>query len=243
LSAQPVRIARGCFLTSAGFEAYRAQGRRAISIQNLLFDGSKGALGWTTGRPDIDRELDSAIKIAARILEVTPAFTFYDVDRLQGHNPAESLNAFASQQNVVPGTRGVVGFGDTLFRSELYGHDESGTSVMCVIAHEFGHVLQSYLGYLNAISGLQCENNADFLAGYYLGVRKQTVRSLNFQVAADLFARIGRPGNGNPSRDHGNSQERVEASEAGFRAGSNQKNTLKDAVRAGWELVGYKGNG
>jgi hypothetical protein len=239
-SAAPSR--QGCFLTATGRAAFDAQRLRLMSVTDNLF--ATVQLSWSTGRPEIDRELDRAIKVAASILEVKPAFAFYDADSLNGEDTAQNFNAFADTRDAnIPGTRGVVGFGHQLFRSELYGYDESGTTVMCIVSHEFGHVLQSYRGYLSALgrsmSSLAVENNADFLSGYYLGVRKQRVQSLNLQTVMDLYARIGRPGNGKSDRDHGNSEERVEAVSAGFRIGVDQKKTLNDAVRESWRHVSY----
>jgi hypothetical protein len=53
------------------------------------------------------------------------------------------------------------------------------TTVMAVVAHELGHVLQREYGYLGKVSVLALENNADFLSGYYLGTRKRPFVNAN----------------------------------------------------------------
>jgi hypothetical protein len=75
---------------------------------------------------------------------------------------------------------------------------------------------------------LLSEINADFLAGFYLGVRKLALPSLNFDLALDLFKRLGAAGEDNPTRTHGNSKERMNAAEAGFTAGFLQRRTLAE---------------
>jgi hypothetical protein len=232
-------LSRGCWLTSEGMERYRAQGHSLHALADGAF--TRNGHFRKSGNPDIDVELDKAVKVAAEILDVNPAFGFFDPDKFAS-NEREGMNAFAYHRNAekLPGTRGIVGFGLGRFRTELYGHDESGTTVMAIIAHEFGHVLQNDRGYRLAITTLQCEINADFLSGYYLACRKLRVPSVAFERAAVLFERLGRAGNGDPNRSHGDSRERVAAAEAGFRAGYDQRMSLTEAVMAGWDYIGYR---
>jgi len=201
----------------------------------------------STGNVDIDRQLDRAIKIAAQILEVNPAFTFYDPDRFLGENETWGMNAFAKPVNIFPGTRGLVGFGLARFRTELFGYDQTGTTVMCIVAHEFGHVVQADLGYLAQIVDRGApkwhEINADFLAGYYLGVRKIAVPQLQFEKAEEVFSRLGKANAGNPNRTHGDSEERVKAARGGYAAGYIDRLSLPDAVRRGWQYIGYRPQG
>jgi hypothetical protein len=111
---------------------------------------------------------------------------------------------------------------------------------MSIIAHEFGHCIQFDHNYWSDIKGLPCEINADFLAGYYLGRRKLSVVNLEFGRAAELFDRLGRVGNGDPNRGHGDSRERVQAAKAGFEAGFERRMSLDDAIEAGWQYIGYR---
>jgi hypothetical protein len=220
-------------------ERYRRQGHALHALTDGAF--TRNGHFRKSGNPEIDVELDKAVRIAAQILDVNPAFGFFDPDKF-AVNEQDGMNAFAQARNAetLPGTRGIVGFGMGRFRTELYGHDESGTTVMAIIAHEFGHILQYDRGYRLAITTLQCEINADFLAGYYLARRKLAVPSVVFERAAHLFERLGRAGNGDPNRTHGDSRERVAAAEAGFRAGYDQRMSLANAVKSGWDYIGYR---
>jgi hypothetical protein len=219
----------GCRLSAEGARAYQQQGK----FYELSDDPFR--ISGTTGNPEMDRQLDKAVRIAADILEVRPAFGFIEPDKFVP-SKMNSMNAYALNHNV--GTsRGAVLFGMGKFRAELYGHDESGTTVMSIVAHEFGHIIQYNLAYYTQLNQLQCENNADFLAGYYLGVRARAIPTLRFDKAVDLFDRIGRSGNGDPNRDHGDSRERVEAVRAGF---ASAHFPLQDAIRVGLQFVGHR---
>ena len=99
----------------------------------------------TTGDRAVDRDLDRAIGIVADLLGVNPAFGFYDPSVLE--NPVgyerDPWNAFATrEQTDIPGTRGTVAFSWNLFRDEFYNHDPTGLTLMTIVAHEFGHIVQ-----------------------------------------------------------------------------------------------------
>jgi hypothetical protein len=235
------RLSDGCLLTDDGFRLYRSQGNPMYTIGDGVFRAKRTS--QSTGDADADYQLNRAIKIAAQILEVNPAFSFYDPDRFLGEDESWGMNAFAHWATILTGTLRVVGFGLARFRTELFGHDETGTTVMCIIAHEFGHVVQMNVGYINDIDhGVPTgkEINADFLAGYYLGIRKIAVPSLQFEKAEDAFGRLGST---RPDRTHGNPEERVRATYAGFRAGYDERLSLVDAVRRGWQYIGYRPQG
>jgi hypothetical protein len=230
-------LSRGCSLTPTGYRAYRSQNGELFALTDNLFSQARNTR--STGNGELDRELNRALRIAADVLEVNPAFGFFDPDKFREPD-LDGMNAFAWPKDVeVPGTRGLVGFGSSLFRNELYGYDPTGTTIMCIVAHEYGHNLQWLRGYLDKISVLQCEINADFLAGYYLGNRKIKLSSLRMDPAEDLFLRLGRQSDGNPNRSHGNSVERVEAVRAGFQVGYHEKASLAQAVKTGWAYIGY----
>jgi hypothetical protein len=236
IAAPRARLSRACLLTSAGRTVYRSRGFGAVSVGDVFL---KRRDTKSTGDPEIDFQLNRAIKIAAGILNVNPAFSFFDPDRFLGDDEYQWMNAYADGTTYVSGTRGTVAFGLTNFRSELYGYDDTGTTVMTIIAHEFGHIVQSNWGYQNAIDyGNPCgvEINADFLSGYYLGIRKLSVPSLQFEKAEQWFVRAGNPA---PDRRHGNSAERLRAAQAGYRVGI-EDNSLEEAVRAGWDYFGFR---
>jgi hypothetical protein len=237
-NAKASKSARGCILTPLGFQAYRAKGYGLATAGDIF---TRGVVLRSTGKAELDRQLSEAVKVAAATLEVNPAFGFYEPEKFT-HAEIEfpSMNAFTWPSDVadVPGTRGVVGIGLTKLRTELYGYDETGTTVMAIVAHEFGHVLQRENGYLGKVPDLALENNADFLSGYYLGTRKRRVSSMRIETAVDLFKRLGRGQDGNPKRDHGDSRERPAAALAGYQVGLAGKD-VNEAVRTGLTYIGY----
>ena len=232
----------GCFITPAGYQKFRNQNDGIYSISDGLM--AKNRHFRTTGDAALDRDLDRALGVAADIFSVNPAFGFYDPAKYRGSNEAESwhMNAWASSENTdISGTRGTVAFGWDLFHREFFEFDNSGLTIMAIAAHEFGHILQGDRGYLSKIrfgSPRRSEINADFLAGYFLGARKLKNNSINFRKAGELFIRLGRSGEGDPQRTHGNSKERLDAAETGFRVAYVEKKSLEHAVAAGLEYVG-----
>jgi hypothetical protein len=200
----------------------------------------------TTRDPAIDRDLDRAMGVVADLMRVMPAFGFYEPKTFSRDDDRDSwvMNAWASQDDTdIPGTKGTVCFGFDLFRKELYEYDDTGATIMAIIAHEFAHILQGNRGYLARIkrgSPLGSEINADFLSGYFLGTRKRQNPALSFRKVGELFIRLGRVVEGQPDRTHGNSQERLDAAEAGFRAAYVENLSLDYAVAAGLKYVGDK---
>jgi hypothetical protein len=231
----------GCFISPAGFAEYRSQRQGVFSVADGLF--AKNRHFRTTGDRSLDRDLDRALAIVADLFDVNPAFGFYDPTQFKNvdQNEAKVMNAFATQEDTdIPGTKGTVGFGIDLFHGEFFDHDSTGTSLIAIVAHEFGHILQGNRGYLHRIRigyPRKSEINADYLAGYFLGTRKLKRPSMKFERAGDLFARLGRSGEGDSKRSHGNIRERLDAAEAGFRVAYVEKKSLNDAVQAGLEYI------
>jgi hypothetical protein len=231
----------GCFITPEGYREFLSQREEMHPIVDGLFERNRHFR--TTGNASIDRDLDRALGVVADLFSVSPAFGFYDPAKFQGSDEPESsnMNAWATLENTdIPGTRGTVAFGWDLFRKEFYEYDNSGMTIMAIIAHEFGHILQGTHGYLSRIrtgNPQKSEINADFLAGYFLGMRKRRNAALQFRKAGELFIRLGHSAEGNPKRTHGNSQERLDAAEAGFRVAYVENRALADAIRAGLEYV------
>jgi hypothetical protein len=241
-SAAP-RYFEGCFLTSDGYQKYRSHREGVYSITDGLM--SRNRHFRTTGDSAMDRDLDRALGVIADLFGINPAFGFYDPSKFSaGEGESNRMNAFATMENTnVPGTQGTVGFGWDLFHTEFYQYDSSGMTIMAIVAHEFGHIVQGARGYLDDIRvgyPMKSEINADFLAGYFLGKRKQRMPALRFQQAGELFIRLGRGNEGDPTRTHGNSRERLDAAEAGFRAAYVRNMSLNDALRTGLEYVGYR---
>lgn len=234
----------GCFITPPGYEKFRIQNDGVYSVSDGLM--AKSRHFRTTGDANVDRDLDRAIGIVADLFKVTPAFGFYNPDDYKGTGEAESwrMNAWATTEDTdIAGTRGTIGFGWDLFRTEFFDYDRSGSTIIAIVAHEFGHILQGQRGFLSRLrtgAPRKSEINADFLAGYYLGTRKRANPSLSFKKAGELFIRLGRMEDGDDNRTHGNSKERIDAAERGFRIAYVDNKDLDHALEAGLEYVGAK---
>jgi hypothetical protein len=246
MAARPVASApssyfNGCLISPAGYQRFLLQGEKGHPIVDGLF--AKNRHFRTTGNGSLDRDLDRALAVVADLFGVNPAFGFYDPAQFQGTGNLESavMNAWATPEDTdIPGTRGTVAFGWDLFHDEFYKHDDSGMTIIAIVAHEFGHILQGNRGYIDRIRvgiPLKTETNADFLSGYFLGTRKRHNPSIKFQKAGELFIRLGQLVGNDPNRTHGNSEERLDAAEAGFVAAYVQNKSLDDAVSAGLEYV------
>jgi hypothetical protein len=156
----------GCCISPIGYQKFQSQNDGVFSIEDGLMQ--KNRHSRTTGDPAVDRELDRALGVVADLFGVNPAFGFYDPAQYQGTGEAESrrMNAWATQENTdLAGIRGTVAFGWDLFRSEFFDHDQTGMTIVAIVAHEFGHILQGNRGYLDRLrSGYprKSEVNADF---------------------------------------------------------------------------------
>ena len=197
----------------------------------------------TTNDPYIDHDLDRAMMLVADLMKVRPAFGFYEPRGIYSGTDRETwrLNAWASPRNTnIPGTRGTVCFATDLFKQEFYEFDRTGTTVITIIAHEFVHILQSNRGYFEKLmtgNPHKREINADYLAGYFLGTRKSQNPRLSFEKAGEFFIRWGATENGKAIRTHGNSKERLDAAETGFRLAYQHQKTFEEAWAGGLEYV------
>ncbi|MGI9423324.1 MAG: hypothetical protein ACR2PA_09025 [Hyphomicrobiaceae bacterium] len=210
--AQRFRPRTGCVVR--GREAQRVLGSGVLS-SNLgdLPEIVKGR-SRTTGRIDLNRQLDRALQRLAKTFDVWPQVGFYD----DGDQP----NAMAVWFEEGGRRTYAVVFGRTYFQT-LFKYDPSGISFLQTAAHEFGHIWMYKSGQLDTLLEGQstvkrAELHADFLSGYYLGLRKRDNPQESFRSAGmkrwesgDTFIR--------DQDHHGTPQQRLAAAEAGFRLG------------------------
>jgi hypothetical protein len=183
---------------------------------------------YSTGDRELDRKLGRALVRAAQFFEINPAFGFY-----------HEMNAQASDEVSanIPRTWGTVLFGMPLFRQELTVHDKSGMTVLSIIAHEFGHIVQFKKRARQRILAGQrtvrrLELHADILAGFFLGARKKANPELSFYTAGEVFHRIG-DHNFNSPNHHGTPDERAVASNLGFQHGTSGSTSLDQLFEIG----------
>jgi predicted metalloprotease len=118
---------------------------------------------------------------------------------------------------------------------------DGGITVIAVCAHEFGHIHQMQNGYQSRLAALDStrrpvELHADFLAGYYLALRKAEHRELDLSAVGGVLHALG-DSDFNSRQHHGTPQERVGALAAGFKFGMEGHHDVAQAAQAGFELI------
>jgi hypothetical protein len=205
-----------------------------LGITAGLIESSRfsGEVGTSSGDRTLDRAIGTTLSRLSDLFEVHPGFGFFD----DGQAP----NAYATTRTMVPGTSGSVVFGVTLLRRQIQ-QAPSGVSVMGVLAHEFGHIVQFTTGVHRTLSAGQstarlAELHADFLAGYYAGRRARSNTGMDTDSLGDAFRAIGDMNREHPNH-HGTPRERVRALTAGFRHGKDTGGAIAEAVRTGIATV------
>ena len=209
---------RGCVL---------GVGRIGSMAAGLGFGRGGERLVDTTGDPTLDRELGREIVTMSGLFQEQPGFGF-----------VRDRGAFATQETIVPGTWGTVGFGQVLFE-ELYSPRDRGLTVLGVLAHEFGHISQMRSGTIGHLEGRtvkRVELHADFLAGFYIGLRKREDPSLSVRTAGRAFEEIG--DNSYYDRNHhGTPEERYYVTEQGFKIGIENRLRYDEVFSWGVEFI------
>jgi predicted metalloprotease len=135
--------------------------------------------------------------------------------------------------------------GRTLFQDLLRRFDDGGIAILAVIAHEFSHIAQYRRRVFDTLVGgsgraVRAELHADFMTGYYLGLRKADNPSLSIRTAGVALYQIGDYAFNN--RDHhGTPAQRVAAAEEGFKLANNKRsfvNAFNEGVN--WILATHK---
>jgi hypothetical protein len=219
----------GCCLTD--LQASRLFTRTTGSV--YLAKGDQNIV-LHSGRPELDYALAQGLGKIAETFDVLPGFAFY--------NDEDSHNAFATESVLLKRSDGTVLFGLHLL-DELLGLQESrDAAIMSVCAHEFGHIV----AYKTEIYDTLCpdrnhpfrsEQFADFMAGYFAGLRK----TKNPQYQAVVFATTLYSYGGQLRGSHGTEDERGQAVAEGFKASFEQKLSLSAAIAAGLKFAMSRG--
>ncbi len=198
----------GCALHAGELDEIEAAAGASLNF------GDKTAIP-SSGDPTLDRALGAALVRMSQTFEERPGFAFYD--------DSAAPNALATTDTRVEGTWGTVLLGKTLFWSLVKKHDDGGVAVIAMIAHEFGHVVQFRRGLRAKLLEGQAtvkrmELHADFLSGYYLGVRKRETPTISLLSSGAQFRAIG-DRQVDSRNHHGTPDERIASAERGFKLG------------------------
>ena len=216
---------RGCLIEYAHLKEFQRS--------NVNFFRPSEQLSTTTGDRMLDKFLGRALVRLSTLFSERPGFGFVD--------DSGAPNAYATDQTLVRGTWGTVCFGQTLFKNLMDHYGDLGLAVMAVAAHEFGHIAQFRSGIdkqllRNQHTVKRVELHADFLSGYFLGVRKRQQPSISVWAAGHTLYQIGDYEFHDPSH-HGTPDQRVAAAETGFKLGHDESAGFAQAFSKGVEYI------
>jgi hypothetical protein len=186
-----------------------------------------------SGDRDFDRALAETLQFLSDRFFVLPGFAFF--------NEPGSANAYASPTRKLGRSDGDVLFGRKLFRMIMSRRERPEIGIVSVCAHEFGHIAQYKYDVYNRLVGSdrrvkRLELHADFLSGYFAGLRK--LQRPDFPAATFALTQFGFGGAYTDDIDyHGTPDERGAAVVAGYRAGYHEKLKFGYALESGIRYV------
>lgn len=147
---------------------------------------------------------------------------------------SKSPNAYATNESSNPFFfDGTVFMGYTLLNNELMKRKNGVFAVKGIMAHEFGHILQTKLKC--ELQGSQRELHADFLAGYYVAVRGEFKTEADLTAFAESLYEKGDSELWDESH-HGTPEQRLKVMLAGF-ASAEKVNSPQEAYKLGIQLL------
>jgi hypothetical protein len=220
--------ASGCLIE--GLDLQRIYSRRA---ETQLYVSGEEPMIMKSGNPDFDFALARTLGKCGNVFGVRPGFAYF--------NDVARMNAYATSQARLKGTDGTVLFGQHLFRKLMARPVHPDVSVAAVCVHEFGHIVQFKLGIFETIKGSQptikrVELHADFLSGYFAGVRRTERPEFPASVVTATMGSLGDDLESSSSH-HGTPNERKAAVVQGFKVSFDEKRTFAEAVQIGMNFV------
>jgi hypothetical protein len=183
-----------------------------------------------------DREFDYALAQTLSGLTdtfgVLPGFAYYDDRAFE--------NAYATTARQLGKADGTVLFGRRFLNTLMSQPADSEVAVAAICAHEFGHIAQFKYNMIDKlVAGTRtvkrAELHADFLAGYYAGVRKRQKPDYPVDVFAAGLSNLKPMQTATPG--HGSPGERASAIALGFQTSYRDHRSLAEAMRIGMDHV------
>ncbi|GEM_PF-4281096 len=182
-----------------------------------------------------DRRFDAAVRAEAallnKIFNVAPAFSFHDDGAV-----SEALALSDGKQTTIL-------LGLSLVRELLGQQGWSGHStIIGVLAHEWAHAYQ-YAQVPLEEKRFMMETHADFMAGWYLGIKKSSgVAQIDPVAFSSSLYKWGYRGAYFDPNQYGSPERRTAAMRAGFDAGAKQYQVsgipfVDEAATAGYAFV------
>jgi hypothetical protein len=165
-----------------------------------------------SGNSEFDYAAAQTLSKLTDIFSVLPGFLYFKNN---------SNNAFATNGKLTQANDGTILFGRDLLFNILQEPEAPDAIFSGICAHEFAHILQFNRGVdlnKNQPTAKRGELHADFLAGYFAGLRKIEKPSFPAAVIAVTHEKYGDYDFNNPQH-HGTPAERSDAIVQGFNAG------------------------
>jgi hypothetical protein len=194
------------------------------------YDGVKFV---SSGNRDLDYALAQTLSRITDLFGVLPGFAYFD--------DFGGANAFATQRQFFSRADGTVLFGRRMLDKCLAAREAPDAVISGVCAHEFGHIAQFKLGLIPKLTAGQPtakrkELHADFLSGYFAGVRKREKPDFPAAVYATSAYSVGDYSD-DSKRHHGTPEERAGAVVRGYEVAFRDRRSFADAVQIGMNYV------
>lgn len=181
-----------------------------------------------SGDKYFDYALAQTLYRVSELFSVLPGFAYY--------NDGNDHNAYATERRRMRQADGTVLFGLNFLKKLLKAPESPDAAAAAVAVHEFAHIYQfkhdlDDLLRRNQSTVKRVELQADFLAGYYAGIRKRQRPS--FPAAVFATTQYGMGDHETEAQNHhGTAEERAGAIIRGFEASYRENKNLNDAVQA-----------
>ncbi len=183
-----------------------------------------------SGNPQLDYALAQTLARLAKTFNVLPGFAYY--------RDSNSPNALATPRPLLQRTDGTVLFGLSMLKLLLQRQVHPDAAVVAVCAHEFGHIVGYKTGLIRKLvpdirQPYRAEQHADYLAGYFSGLRRRE----NPNYPAVVFAQTQESFGGSTRGTHGTRAERAEAVVEGFKGAFEQGLDVSAGIEQGFRFA------
>ncbi|PZP69449.1 metalloprotease [Methylorubrum populi] len=195
-----------------------------------MFENGSEQIEPRSGNAQLDRALAQTLAKLSKTFDVLPGFAYY---RDNGRP-----NALATPEVRLQRTDGTVLFGLEMLQMLLQRPEHPDASIVAVCAHEFGHIVGYKTRLIEKLAPnrrdpFRAEQHADYIAGFFAGMRKLE-RS---DFPAIVFATTQQSFGGTLRGSHGTGQERGEAVLEGFKAAYERKVTPAEGIQLGFQYA------
>jgi len=215
----------GCYVPR---EAAPAFFQRAGTAR--LYETGAENMETNSGDRQLDQALAQTLAKLCRTWNVLPGFSYF-------REPGRE-NAYATPEPLLDRSDGTVLFGLQLLNRLLQLPEHRDAAIVAVCAHEFGHIVQFKRRLRDRLAPdlkqpFRAEQHADYLAGFYAGLRKLD----RPDFPAVVFASTQRSFGTLQRSSHGTGDERGEAVLEGFKAAYERRLSADDAVMEGFNFA------